>query len=306
MSDALFQTRLTSFGERDALTAFVLAAVAEGLDTVAELSRHDLGTETVETREGEYKNWDADIFRVDKDVEDGFRARLAQLERPVVLLSEEAGRVEIGAGDTLLYAVADPFDGSWLFKRGVPCFWFSSLALFDAEFNPICCAVGAALHNTITFADSTGAWRLKFDGDRAIRCDRLDAAYRAGLGRSGATDPAEAGVASYAMKPKKFLLPLVDQYRPVIEAFKFLLPNGGPDGFGNVAEGKVDVYFGPGQPFVDVFSGLMLVEQAGGVVTDFEGRPLRASDNAETVHNVLAAANPILHEKVLSLIARCI
>jgi fructose-1,6-bisphosphatase/inositol monophosphatase family enzyme len=114
-----------------------------------------------------------------------------------------------------------------------------------------------------------------------------------------------ASIASYAMKPKKFLMPLVDEYRGLLEPFKFLNPNGGPYGFVDVAEGKIDCYFALRQPFVDVFSGIYVAQQAGAVVTDFEGSPVHFEPDEETVWDVVATTNQELHEKVLDSIQNC-
>jgi len=72
------------------------------------------------------------------------------------MLSEEAGRKEINvdAPGELLYCVSDPFDGSYLFKHGIPDFWYSTLAFYSADFEPVCCAVGDAVHRRIAFADA--------------------------------------------------------------------------------------------------------------------------------------------------------
>ena len=94
--EELFQRRQERFRTFGDLLAFNLALVAEALDTIQRLREENVGGETVERRLGEFKQWDPDIYRVDKDTEDGYRARLAQWSRPVILLSEEAGRVELG------------------------------------------------------------------------------------------------------------------------------------------------------------------------------------------------------------------
>ena len=91
MNDAVFQRRLNAFKQEGELLSFNLALVAEALDTIQELSDQNIGGETVEQRIGEYKDWDPDIFRVDKDTEDDYTARLQQTGKPYVLLSEEAG-----------------------------------------------------------------------------------------------------------------------------------------------------------------------------------------------------------------------
>jgi len=307
MSDELFEKRLASFQTEGEITAFNLAAVAEALDTVQKLNDDNVGGETVEVRIGEFKSWDPEIFQVDKDCENGFRRRLEQRGMPVVLLSEEVGRLPIpeDTTDPEMYVVADPFDGSYLFKRGIPDFWYSSLALFDKEFRPLCCAVGDGVHKKIAFANERGAFIGSLDGGDLQQKVQLNKTYRELMGRKDVTDISSASIESYAMKPKKFLMPLVDNYRRLFEPFKFFLPNGGPYGFVDVAEGKIDCYFATKQPFVDVFSGIYVADQAEVVVSDFDGNPVPCSDNHEDVYDVVASTNRILHDQVLELIAEC-
>jgi fructose-1,6-bisphosphatase/inositol monophosphatase family enzyme len=301
MTDDRFHRRRDAFAEHGDPLGRALAMVAEGLDVVAALQADDAGGETVRRRGTEYKSWDAEVFRVDQEVEDAFRRRLAESGRPALLLSEEAGRVEIGGTEPEFVCVADPFDGSWLFKRGIPAFWYSSLAFYSPTFDPVCAVVGDVVAQSLSFASEAGVFRGRLVDDGLADVVRLNVADREPV-----TDLGKAGIASYAMKPAKFLFPLVDRYRAVLEPFKFFLPNGGPDGFTNVAAGRVDVYFAPGQPFVDVFSGTLIAERAGAIVTDFAGRPVRAHDDVETVLDVVASSNADLHEQVLALIAASI
>ncbi len=86
----------------------------------------------------------------------------------VVLLSEEVGRLEINTerGDDKFFCVCDPFDGSYLFKRGIPDFWYSSLSFYDEEFNSLCCAVGDGFQRKIAFASEKGAFIAELAGDK--------------------------------------------------------------------------------------------------------------------------------------------
>ena len=303
----LFEERVRNFAERGELSAFNLACVAESLDKIRELAEENVGGETVEVRLGEYKSWDPEIFKVDKDCEDLYTKRLEGRGKPVVLLSEEVGRIELnsGAEGEKQYCVSDPFDGSYLFKRGIPDFWYSSLAFFSDGFDPVCCAVGDGWNGTVTFANDKGAFVAKVEGGKLVHMFKLDAEYRETMGRKHAKELDGASVESYAMKPKKFLFPLIDKYRAFMEPFKFFLPNGGPFGFADVAEGKIDVYFAPKQPFVDIFSGLQVALGAGCPVTDFDGNAIRCSDNVKQVLDVVCSTNEELHEKVLKKIGEC-
>jgi len=307
LNDELFARRCENWNSEGELTAFNLACVAEALDTVKSLSDQNVGWEVVERRIGEYKSWDPDIIKVDKDTENGYWRRLEKRGTPFVFLSEEAGRVEINSDreGAKRYVVCDPFDGSFLFKHGIPAYWYSSLAFFDSDHQPASCTVGDCYPGVVAFANEEGAFRAELDQDQLLHKVRLDQDYRELMGRPDVTKLEGASIASYAMKPKKFLFPLVDEYRGLLEPFKFLNPNGGPYGFVDVAEGKIDCYFALRQPFVDVFSGINIAHQAGAVVTDFEGGAVGFEPDDETVWNVVATTNEKLHEKVLDAIAKC-
>ncbi len=307
MNDELFNKRMEAWRSEGDLTSFNLACVAEAMDTVKALSDQNTGWEVVEKRLGGYKSWDPEIIKADKDTENGYGHRLTERGTPCTFLSEEAGTVQINedAAGEKFFVVCDPFDGSYLFKHGIPAFWYSSLALYRADLTPACCAVGDCYPRVLAFANENGAFLGTLDGERLAQRVRLDAAYRRTMGRPDVTEMKGASIESYAMKPTKYLMPLVDTYRDLLAPFKFLNPNGGPYGFVDVAEGKIDCYFAPRQPFVDIFSGIYIAQQAGAVVTDFEGKPVTFVANEETVWDVVATTNEKLHEQVLSALATC-
>jgi fructose-1,6-bisphosphatase/inositol monophosphatase family enzyme len=304
----MFEQRLASLAAESQLTAFNVAAVAEAMDTVQALKGTQAGLRTIQTREGEWKSWDPDIYGVDEATEGGYMARLKSLGRPIIMLSEESERVEMNldAGGEPLYCVSDPFDGSWLFKRQLPLWWYSSLAFFREDFTPLSAATGDVNENLIAFADETGAYLITIRGNELVGKQRLDEQYRQALAGRPPQELGEACIESYALKPKKFLKPLLEQYGDLIYAFKMFYPNGGPFGFVEVATGQVDVYFALKQPFVDVFSGLDIACRAGVVVSDFEGRPFRLqTDNCKTTYNVIASRTQRIHDQVLNRLAAC-
>jgi len=307
VAEDLFSRRLQNFAQYGDLLGFNLACVAEALDTIAHLNELNVGGEVVQERIGEFKEWDPEIFRVDKDCEDGYVRRLEERGQPTILLSEEAERVELNTSATgePIYAVSDPFDGSYLFKRGIPDFWYTSLAFYSHEGKPLTAVVGDAVHGVMAFASDQGAYVGRLAGDRLEHVFALNAEYRRRMGRKVVQEIEEASVESYAMKPGSFLKPLVDEYAPLLYAFKFFLPNGGPYGFVDVAEGKIDVYFARQQPFVDVFPGLLIALQGETVVTDFSGGPVQFVPDVHTRFDVLVSTNRTLHDKVLEEIARC-
>jgi fructose-1,6-bisphosphatase/inositol monophosphatase family enzyme len=309
--DQVFENRIGNFSRTDNvddLTALGLAIVAETLDILHDLQGKASGAMVIRTREGDYKNWDAEIFGVDEAAEGAYIGRLKESPHPVVLLSEEAGMVDLTAGKEgdKLYGVSDPFDGSWLYKRGLPFMQYSSLALFDANFNPLVSVTGDVFNKDLAFANGNGAYMARLDGNGLTGVERLDESYRRQRHGEAASGINDACVESYLLKPAKFLMPLIDEYRPVIDAFKMLHPNGGPYAFAEAAAGQIDVYFARQQPYVDVFSGIQIAEQAGLVVTDFDGNDVpKPTEDYETVFDVLVSRTQTLHDQTLEKISEC-
>ncbi len=308
MAKDRFRERLARLDEESPLTAFNVAAVAEAMDTVRKLKGGVAGRRTVRKRGGDWKSWDPEVFGVDTLTESGYIKRLTELDRPIILLSEEAERVEINLdrqGDPL-YGISDPFDGSWLFKRQLPIWWYTSLALYAHDFTPVSAAAGDVLQNSISYADERTAYVATIRGGQVVNRQRLDEDYRCRNVGKPPEDLQNAYVASHGLKTGKFLKPLLERYGNVICAFKLLYPTGGPIGFVEVALGRIDVYFAVNQPYMDLFSSLPIALNAGAVVTDFEGRPFRLqNDDHRAVYNVVAGRNERIHAQVMEKLATC-
>lgn len=307
--DQVFESRIGNFSRTDNvddLSALGLAIVAETLDILHDLQGEASGAMVIRTREGDYKDWDAEIFGVDEAAEGAYIGRLKESTHPVVLLSEEAGMVDLTGGKEgdKIYGVSDPFDGSWLYKRGLPFMQYSSLALFDANFDHLVSVTGDVFNRDLAFANGNGAFMAKLDGNALTGVERLNESYRRERHGEPADDVGDACVESYLLKPGKFLMPLIDEYRPVIDAFKMLHPNGGPYAFAEAAAGQIDVYFARQQPYVDVFSGIAIAEEAGLIVTDFDGNAApKPTEDYETVFDVLVSRTQALHDQTLEKIA---
>lgn len=309
--EKLFERRVENFSNVDGvddLTALNLAIVAETLDILEDLQGKESGAMVIQTREGDWKNWDAEVYGVDEAAEGIYIGRLGESTHPVILLSEEAGKVDLTEGKQgeKIYGISDPFDGSWLYKRGLPFMQYSSLALYDSSFNPLTTVTGDVFNRNLAFANSNGAFMARLHGDQLTEVEKLNEEYRTKRHGEPASAMNKACMESYVLKPHKFLLPLVDEYREVLDAFKMLQPNGGPYAFAEAAAGQIDVYFARKQPYVDVFSGIQIAEQAGLIITDFDGNQVpKPTEDHETVFNVLVSRTQALHDQTLEKIREC-
>lgn len=284
---------MSDFEQYGAMTAFALDAVHKSLTKIRALAGG--GTETVETREGEYKAWDPEVFKVDKESENNFVACVEAAGLNAVILSEELKRKEMPGKGDLVYVISDPFDGSLLYKRQIPAFWYTSLAVFDKNGSPLTAVVGDCAANSADFATEDRAYTGRFAEGNLVGVHEI--------GPSNVTELKDAFLESYLMKPK-FLYPTVIKYQPLLSKMKFILPNGGPAGFTDVAAGRVDVYFAVGQPYIEIFSGCAVAQRAGCVISTFDGQPVRFEDNIDGCYDVLCSANQELHDKVLEELSK--
>lgn len=252
------------------------------------------GQRVVAGREAGYRPWDPEVIGVDTATE---RAILAALNRGGIrgtLLSEEAGETTMagrsarsGAGSEPVYVIMDPFDGSLLYRRGIPAHWFSALAIYGQDGQPRAGGVTDHITGEIILAEPAGVVRIPRPGARPVpvhpaRTASLDGAF----------------LETYLKKPP-YLYAMATALRPLFERAKFILGNGGPYGFADVACGRIDVYFGWNEALTEVFSAIYIAERAGCVVTQWDGSPIRFRPDIHAVYNLVCSANLRLHAEVL-------
>jgi histidinol-phosphatase len=234
-------------------------ALADAADALA-LPAFDRGAAATAKADG------TPVTEADREVERALRERL-NAERPDdAILGEELGE----AGKGVRRWVLDPIDGTEYFARGIPT-WGTLIALEDAA-GPLVAVVSApALRRRWWAARGGGAFR---DGrpiavsDVATVADAFVA--HANLFTGFAVD---AGALLGAARVSGGF-----------EAFLALML---------CAEGAVDAAFAPRGFLWDLLPAQLIVEEAGGRFTDFDGRRTAAGRGA-------VAANPVLHADVLA------
>jgi len=252
------------------------------------------GQRVVAGREAGYRSWDPEVIRVDTAAERAMAIALRRRGVRGTLLSEEAGEARLGdrrggsdARGGLVYVIQDPFDGSLLYRRGIRAHWFSAVGIYGTDEMPRAAGVVDHITGEMVLADAEGAVRLPRSGARA-----------APVRPSATTCLDGAFLEAYLMKPV-FLYPMANALRPLFERAKFILPNGGPNGFADVACGRIDAYFAWNEALTEVFSAIFIAEKAGCVVTHWDGSAVQFRPDIHAVYSLVCSANPRLHDQVL-------
>ncbi|MGO4404805.1 inositol monophosphatase family protein [Bosea sp. RAF48] len=95
-----------------------------------------------------------------------------------------------------------------------------------------------------------------------------------------------------------------DEERPALDAMRaataWRIWGGACMSFGLLASGRTDMSFDAGLKLWDFAPCRPIIEGAGGVITDWEGRPI----TRETGQRILAAGDPERHREMLNLVGR--
>jgi myo-inositol-1(or 4)-monophosphatase len=198
---------------------------------------------------GERKGAGDYVTAVDRESEEAIRAHLERAAPGIPVLGEESG----GERGGVFWAV-DPLDGTTNFLLGLPVVGVSVAALADGR--PVAGAVrGPLLGLAFSGARGQGAWC----GDRRMRVS---------------SRPVERAVVAtgFPFRNKGLLPRYLPTMHAVLERAEDLRRAGAASlDLAWVAAGVFDGFFELGLSVWDVAAGGLLVEEAGGVVTDWSG-----------------------------------
>lgn len=223
----------------------------------------------------EFKADESPVTQADRGVEAEVRRMIEARFPGDGILGEEHGIV--GADARALWVI-DPIDGTRSFISGHPLFGFLLARLVDGATDVA--AVGVpALSEVFTAARGRGA----FHG-----ADRLAVSGRTGL--DGATVYINEGEKIWRAHPETFarLMAAGTTRRFSYDCYPYAL----------LAMGHVDLVVDFGLQPYDYLPVALLVAEAGGVMTDWQGQALHMAADVATV----AAASPELHKAALSLL----
>lgn len=217
------------------------------------------------------------VSQVDRLAESEIIGVIRQAYPHHAVLAEESGHTE--GGDYLW--IVDPLDGTTNFLHGYPQFAVSIALHFQKK--PYQAVVFDPLRNELFTASRGVGAKLN---DRRIRVSTITHMENALLGTG-------------------FPFKCMDYLDAWIETFRILLPRtsgvrragSAALDLAHVACGRLDGFWEFGLSPWDMAAGCLLIQEAGGLVSDFSG----GQDFLENGHVV--AGNPKIHPEILRLLA---
>jgi len=258
-----------SHAERRALLATCVAAAARAADVVR------AGAERRATLEWESKGRFDFVSDVDRASEAALAEVIAQRHPDATLLAEE-GSPDAGATRGLVF-VADPLDGTTNFLHGLPWYAVSIAALVDGVL-----AAGAVINVP------TGALFTATAGGGARHAG-------APIHVSAITDPSRALIATgFPFSREDEIARYVPMLPAVMRATSGIRRAGAAAlDLADVACGRYDAFWELRLAPWDLAAGVLLIREAGGIVSTLEGAPCPVAETS------CVAGNPTMHAWLL-------
>lgn len=224
------------------------------------------------------------VSLVDREAEVAVRNVIAAHQPDAVLLGEELSPdTDITRG---IAFVADPLDGTTNFLHQFPWYATSVGVLVDGQL-AAGAIVNAATGETFIAARSLGAQRVLADGKRAdIRVSAIDNPMRSLIGTG------------FPFKHVQHLPRYQAQFAAVAASTAGMRrPGAAALDLCDVACGRFQGFWELELAPWDVAAGILIIREAGGRVTDFEG------EDVGVVHGPIVASNGVMHEWLLRALA---
>ncbi len=217
--------------------------------------------------------------RIDRVAEDAVLSRLKASGQGFKVLSEEIGEVQIGERPEYLIHL-DPLDGTFNAIKGIP---FYSVSIYlsrgDCHFGYVCnLASGVKYYAELgrgSFAEPGGRLRI-----------------------SNNSNLSDFSISAYTIRPNTSrIVAIGDRIRRIRTLGSTSLE------MALVAAGRLDAFVDLRGMLrvVDVAAGKLILEEAGGIITDVAGKPLELNGDMWQKTDLIGS-NGLLHEELLKLI----
>ena len=219
------------------------------------------------------------VTQADLDAENLIVGTIRQAFPEHEFLGEEGHTAREGADHVW---VIDPLDGTRNYAQGIP-FFCVSIAL-TVKGKTVLGVIFDPLHGETFAAESGSGAYVNGQGIAFAKKVRLEEAV-VYAGFPPAQSHSDPGIASHILAR---LYPTVAVMRNMGSAALSLA---------YVACGRVDIAYHDRLSVWDMLAGVLLIEEAGGMATDFGGQPISMAS-----HNLVAANTPSFHAPVLRTI----
>jgi myo-inositol-1(or 4)-monophosphatase len=223
------------------------------------------------------------VSLVDRGAEDIVRDTLLGAVPEAAFLGEESYDPAATLGDGLAFVV-DPLDGTTNFLHGFPWYAVSIAAVRAGE------VIAGVVRNVPTgeifaAARGHGAWRETARGRESIAV-------------SESTNPARALIGTgFPFKGIDRIDEYVRQFAAITRAAAGIRrPGAAALDLCDVACGRFEGFWELTLAPWDIAAGIVIIREAGGVVTDLDGAPPRVE------HTGLVAGNPAMHAWLMSVL----
>jgi len=221
-------------------------------------------------------------YPVDKKAEEIIFEEIEKLGKPVTLVSEEYGFKDIKGGGTKI--LIDPVDGSKNALFGIP-FFSTSIAIVDGD-----SIEHISTGYVINLSNGDEFWAVKGGGSF----------FNGATIKTQQTD--EFNLIAYEAQTPKIDIPKII---PLISLFRRTRCLGSTAiDMALLAQGAVSIFITPtpSRSF-DFASGYLLVKEAGGIITDLDGKEIDDTPvGIEKASPLLASGNEKLHLKALAVL----
>ena len=226
----------------------------------------------------EVKADDSPVTIADREIEQAIRNLLSERFPAHAIYGEEQGRTS-GEGGTW---VIDPIDGTKSFLLGNPL--FGCLLGFVEEGVVQAGGLSMPALNETWFADRHGPTTVNGITCHASQCQDL------------------SNASLLTSSPDFFNADEFSQFESLSKQIRYRRYGGDCYTYAMLAGGWADLVVESSLHPFDYLALVPIVEQAGGIISDWQGNPLGLSSGSK----VIAAATPQLHEAALNLLNRAI
>jgi myo-inositol-1(or 4)-monophosphatase len=231
--------------------------------------------------------------KIDKVIEDIIIKHLKEKDN-VKLISEEAGEIVFGEPETVV--LADPIDGSFNAKNGIPLFAISMALAVPQNGGDV---------NLATVADAKLGYIMNPVSGVEYRAERGKGAFKNG-NRLNIKDDDRLNTFAVELSPDAE--ETFKRYSRLFDANSRLRCVGSLAlelcfTAENIFDCILDLRKGRCR-IIDTLAGIMILEEAGGVVSDDKGNPIdHIPLNVDRAFNLVGARNEKIHKKIIDALA---